>query len=49
MASAPTLERANELVRFDPPANYAPGFNGYPHSARAAMSQAPAHAPSQAQ
>ncbi len=32
MASAPTLERANELVRFDPPTGFAPGFNGYPHS-----------------
>jgi hypothetical protein len=32
MASAPSLERANELVRFDPPKGTAPSFAGYPHS-----------------
>ena len=32
MASAPSLERANELVRFDPPRGTAPTFAGYPHA-----------------
>jgi len=36
MASAPSLERANELVRFDPPKGTAPAFAGYPHSTPAA-------------
>lgn len=31
MSSATSLEAANELVRFDPPASSAPAFAGYPH------------------
>ncbi|AWB96242.1 hypothetical protein DCE93_11765 [Agromyces badenianii] len=31
MASAPSLDAANDLVRFDPPAGSAPSFAGYPH------------------
>lgn len=33
MASAPSLERANELVHFDPPTSTAPRFAGYPQPA----------------
>lgn len=35
MSSTTSLDAANALVRFDPPAGTAPAFAGYPHSTAA--------------
>ncbi|MEF3403230.1 hypothetical protein [Agromyces sp. CCNWLW203] len=46
MSSAPSLEAANALVRFDPPAGTTQAFAGYPHGqqggSRAGGRQSPA-------